>query len=162
MVFVLCFLLFGFLSINNYVYFSFDFEWSSLMFLSYFWIDFTYVLVTNRYKSRILKPKNRFYLYFGCKVDTNYVLLNQRTDWDPNPKVHRVVPVLWRFTNSDMNQREPEPVPNRTHIIRIGLILINPKNQDPIGQNRNPIGTPNAPCLRFAVNFMNFVFFFNI
>ena len=45
-VFILCFHLFDFISSNNYVYLSFDFEWSCLMFYSYFWIDFTYVLVT--------------------------------------------------------------------------------------------------------------------
>ena len=48
----------------------------------------------NMYKSSILKPKNRFYLLFDYKVDINQVYLNRRTDWDPNPKVHRVVPVL--------------------------------------------------------------------
>ena len=46
LIFVLCFHLFGFLSINNYVYFSFGFELSRLMFISYFWIDFTYILIT--------------------------------------------------------------------------------------------------------------------
>nr|VDD28355.1 unnamed protein product [Brassica oleracea] len=30
--------------------------------------------------------QNRFYLCFCYKVDTNYILLNQITDWDPNSK----------------------------------------------------------------------------
>ena len=67
----------------------------------------------NRYKSSILKPKNLFYLFFSYKLDINQVYLNLRIDWDPNPKVHRVVPVLRRFTNHDSNPIEPEPVPNR-------------------------------------------------
>jgi len=115
LVFVLCFYLFGFLFISKYVYFSFDFEWSRLMFLIFesillkFWLQ-------NRYKSGILKLKNRFYSCFGYKIGKNQVLLNRKTDWDPNPKVYWVVPVLWRFTNPDPNPIEPEPDPNRTFI----------------------------------------------
>ena len=62
----------------------------------------------NKYKSSILKLKNRFYLLFGYRVDINQIHLNQITDWDPNPKVHRVVLVLLRFTNPDPNSIEPE------------------------------------------------------
>ena len=56
----------------------------------------------NKYQSGTLKPKNQFYLYFGYKVDTNKVLLN-KTYWDPNLKVHLVVPFFWSFTNPDTN-----------------------------------------------------------
>ena len=48
----------------------------------------------NRCKSGILKLKNQFYLCFGYKIGKNQVLLNRKTDWDPNPKVYWVVPVL--------------------------------------------------------------------
>ena len=33
-------------------------------------------------------------LIFSYKIGKNQVLLNQKTDWDPNPKVYWVVPVL--------------------------------------------------------------------
>ena len=109
-------LLFGFLSINNYVYLSFDFEWSCLMSFLIFELILLMFWLQNRYKSCILKPKSRFYLCFGYKVVTHQVFVNRRTGWDPNPKLHRIVPVLWRFTNSNPNPIEPKPVPNRTFI----------------------------------------------
>ena len=113
----------GFHFILSFIWFSFD-QWLCLPF-TWFWmitfdvscfflqpIVFMFWL-QNRYKSSILKPKNRFYLIFVYKVDINHVHLNRRTDWDPNPKVYRVIQVLWRFTNPDPNSIELEPVLNR-------------------------------------------------
>ena len=94
------------LILNDHIWCSFLF-FEPILFM--FWLQ-------NRYKSSILKPKNRFYLFFGYEVDINQVHLNLRTDWDPNPKVHQVVLVLWRITNPDPNPIEPELIPNRIFI----------------------------------------------
>ena len=134
-VFLLSITIFTFrLILNDRIWCSFlIFELILLM----FWLQ-------NRYKSGILKPKNRFYLCFGYKVNTNYVLLNQRTDWDPNLKVHRVVPVLWRFTNPTWTRKNPNQSRTKLLYNPNGADFDKPENPRPDWKNRNPIGTPNA------------------
>ena len=50
-------------------------------------------------------------LMFWLQKGTNHVLKTKRTDWNTNPKVYWIVPVLWRFTNHGPNPIEPKPVP---------------------------------------------------
>ena len=60
----------------------------------FFLTDFIYVLVTKWVQIKYFKTEEPILLTFCYKVDINQVHLNRRTDWDPNPKVHQIVPVL--------------------------------------------------------------------
>ena len=95
------------LILNDHVWCFFLLIFESILLI--FWLQ-------NRYKSSTLKPKNWFYLCFGYKIGINQMFW---TDWDPKLKVHRVVMVLWRFTN-------PDPNPNRFRT----ELLYNPNETD--------------------------------
>ena len=87
-----------------------DHIWCSFL----FWTDLIYVLVTKYVQIKYFKTKEPILLTFW--LQNRYKSATFRTDWDPNPKVHRVIPVLWRFTNPNPNPIESEPIQNRIFI----------------------------------------------
>ena len=129
LVFVLCFRLFGFLSINNYVYLSLGSFLSFEPILFMFWLQ-------NRYKSSILKPKNQFYLFFWLQSRYKSCTFKPKNRLGPESE-------STSGCTGSLKIYESQPEPDRTrtgleqnfHIIQMGLILINPKTQNLIGIN---------------------------
>ena len=106
-----------------------------LLFMNRFYLCFDYKVGTNQ----VLLKQGTYFTY--VLVSINQVILNRRIDWDLNPKVHRIVPVLWRFTN-------PNPNRSRTKLSYNPNVAVFDKPKKPKSDwtKPKPNWDPECPC----------------